>query len=293
MGIIDDIKRGAEKNGTKIQTTDAARLEKIFNKMFYTQHDIEEETKFIKQVMTRGLESQERVGLHASAIIVSDKQWCARQQVLSLLFKQIQRENTNVGLLRIFEEGNAIHEKWQRLLIRAGYGKAKTMDKTRFNKEFEVSYTPDIVCRINEYFDGVMVGEIKSVNTFQFKKMAEHPSARKQLQFYMYLCIEEAKRKNNWNGKDYTKGFVLCDDKNTQDFKLFIYDYDPEFVQPFIDRLEEVKYHKDKFLETGKMVKRCKDCTAANCKRAEGCAMKNACWNVGFGRIWLKQYENR
>jgi hypothetical protein len=287
MGIIEDIKKGAASNGTKIQTSDAVQLEKIFNKMYYTQHDIEEETKFIHQVMTRGLESQERVGLHASAIIVGDRAWCTRQQVLSLLFKQIQKENTNIGLLRIFEEGNAIHEKWQRLLIRAGYGKAKTMDKTRFNSEYEVSYTPDIVCRIPEYFDGVMVGEIKSVNTFQFKRMAEHPSAKKQLQFYMYLCIEEAKKKGKWNGKDYTKGFVLCDDKNTQDFKLFIYDYDENFVGQFIERLEEVKYHKDNFLKTGKMIERCKECKSVDCKMAEGCPMKNACWNVGFGRIRL------
>lgn len=285
MGIIDEIKKGAEKNGTKIQSSEAAQLEKIFNKMFYTDHDIEEETKFIHMVMTRGLESQERKGLHASAVIVGDKQWCEREQVLSLLFKRIQKENTPIGLLRIFEEGNAIHEKWQRLLIRAKYGKAKTMDKTRMNAKYEVSYTPDIVCRIPEFFDGVMVGEIKSVNSFQFKKMTEHPSARKQLQFYMYLCIEEAKRKGKWNGKDYTKGFVLCDSKNDQDFKLFIYDYDPDFVQPFIDRLETVKYGKEIYLNEGKLPAKCKVCTSVDCKRAEKCPMKNACWNVGFGRI--------
>lgn len=285
MGIIDEIKKSAENNNTKIQTTDASVLEKIFNKMFYTDHDIEEETKFINMVMTRGLGQQERVGLHASAIIVGDKQWCTRQQVLSLLFKQIQKENVSTGLIRIFEEGNAIHEKWQRLLIRAGYAKAKTLDKTRMNKKYQVSYTPDIVCRIPEFFDGVMVGEIKSVNTFQFKKMTEHASARKQLQFYMYLCIEEAKRKGKWNGKDYTKGFVLCDDKNTQDFKLFIYDYDEKFVQPFIDRLEMVQHYKNKFLDTGKLVKNCEGCNSVNCKRAEECAMKNACYEVGFGRI--------
>ena len=58
MGIIDEIKNNAVKNGTKIQSSDAAQLEKIFNKMFYTEHNIEEETKFIHQVMTRGLESQ-------------------------------------------------------------------------------------------------------------------------------------------------------------------------------------------------------------------------------------------
>lgn len=287
MGIIDEIKKGAEKNGTKIQSTEAAQLEKIFNKMYYTQHDIEEETKFINMVMTRGLGTQERSGLHGSAIIVSDKQWCTRQQVLSLLFKQIQKENTNVGLLRIFEEGNAIHEKWQRLFIRAGYGKAKTMDRTRFNKEYEISYTPDIVCKIPDFYDGAMIGEIKSVNTFQFKKMVEHPSAKKQLQLYNFLCIQDAINKGKWNGKDYLKSFVLCDDKNTQDFKIFVYDYDEEFVQPYIDRLERVQHYKNVFLETGKIVKRCKDCDSVNCKRAESCAMKNACWNVGFGRIEL------
>ena len=33
MGIIDEIKKGAEKNGTKIQSSEAAQLEKIFNKI--------------------------------------------------------------------------------------------------------------------------------------------------------------------------------------------------------------------------------------------------------------------
>ena len=87
MGILKQIKKSATQAGAKIQTSDAADLEKIFNKMFYLEKNIEEETAFIKQVMTRGLENQERVGLHASAIIVSDKQFCTRQQVLSLLYK--------------------------------------------------------------------------------------------------------------------------------------------------------------------------------------------------------------
>jgi hypothetical protein len=287
MSLIDSIKKSATQNGSKIQTSEASELEKIFNKMFYTQHDIEEETKFIKQVMTRGLESQERVGLHASSIIVGDKSWCTRAQVLSLLYKQVQKENTNVGLLRIFEEGNAIHEKWQRLFIRSEYGKAKTMDKTRYNEKYQVSYTPDIVCRIPQFYNGVMVGEIKSVNTYQFKSMTEHLSAKKQLQLYMFLCIEEAKRKGKWNNKDYTKGFVLCEDKNTQDFKIFTYDYDKDFVAPYINRLEEVQFYKDEFVNNKKLVPRCKECTDCKCKKALDCSMVNACYNVGFGRIKL------
>ena len=128
MGLIDSIKESAKGNNTKIQSSEAAKLEKIFNNMFYCDKDIEEETKFVKQVMTRGSDTQERKGLHASALIASEKDFCLRAQVLSLFYKQLQRDNVNIGLARIFEEGNAIHEKWQRLLIRAGYSKAKYLD---------------------------------------------------------------------------------------------------------------------------------------------------------------------
>lgn len=284
MGILDEIKKNATRTGTKIQTSEAMQLEKILNKMFYLEKNIDEEVAFVKQVMTRGLENQERVGLHGSAIIVSDKQFCTRQQVLSLVYKQLQGEQIPVGLKRIFEEGNAIHEKWQRLFIRAGYAKAKTCDLTRFDIEYQLSYTPDIVCRIPEFFDGAMVVEIKSVNPMQFKKMQSHPSAQKQLQLYMHECIERAKRKKKWNGKDYTKGFVLCDDKGAQDFKIFVYDYDPEFVAPYVDRLEEIKYRYNEFIDSNKPPARHKDCKSYDCKQAEKCPMKDACWNKNNGR---------
>ena len=287
MGLLDDIKKSAVQTGTKIQTSEAAQLEKIFNKMFYLEKNIDEETKFIKQVMTRGLESQERVGLHASAIIVSDDKFCTRQQVLSLFYKQLQGEQVPIGLKRIFEEGNAIHEKWQRLFIRAGYAKAQTLDRTRFDNEYQLSYTPDIVCRIPEFFDGALVGEIKSVNPMQFKKMTSHPSAQKQLQLYMHECIKEAKLKGKWNGKDYTKGFVLCDDKGAQDFKVFVYDYNESFLTPYIERLEDTLYYREKLLNEGIMVSRCKQCKSYTSKIAEKCPMKDACWNKGQGRLRL------
>lgn len=285
MGILDEIKNDGVRNGTKIQNDEQKKLEGILNKMFYCEKNIEQETKFVNMVMTRGLESTERVGLHASAMIKGDKEFCIRQQVLSLIYKQLQGEQIQVGLKRIFEEGNAIHEKWQRLFIRAGYAKANTLDRTRFDNEYMLSFTPDIVCRIPEFYDGAMVGEIKSVNTFQFKNMTSHPSAKKQLQFYMSELIKQAKLKNKWNGKDYLKGFVLCEDKNTQDFKVFIYDFDKEFVGPFIDKCEEVKAYYQKAVSEDKMVGRHKKCDSYNCKMAEKCPMKDACWNKNNGRV--------
>lgn len=286
MGVIDQIKRDATKNGSKVQTAQDAKLEGILNKTFYLQKDIDEETKFVNMVMTRGLESQERIGLHASAIIdKKDSGFCVRQQVLSLLFKQLQGEQLPVKTMRVFEEGNAVHEKWQRLFIRAGYAKAKTLDKTRIDKEYMLSYTPDIVCRIPEFYKGVMIGEIKSMNSFSFSKQSEHPSGKKQLQFYMYLCQRAKGNLDDKNDLDYKKGFVLMDSKNDQDFRVCVYDYNPEIVAPFIDRLEEIKFHYDKFVNEGIMVPRCKECKKVDCKMAEKCPMKDACYNVGMGRI--------
>ena len=285
MGIVSNVKKQAKNNGTKIQSSEAANLEKILNKTFYLDKNIKEETKFVKQVMTRGLESQERVGLHASALIVKEKDYCVRSQVLSLIYKQLQGEQVSVGLKRIFEEGNAIHEKWQRLFVRASYSKAEDLDVTQFNDYYKISYTPDIICEIPEFYDGKMIGEIKSVNTFQFQRMEHHPSAGKQLQWYMFLNIMKEKEKGTWNGKDYKKGFVLNDDKNTQDFKLEVYDFDKEKVIDFIDRAETIKCHYDRVFKEKKMVKRPEFAKSPTIKKCESCAMRDACWNIGMGRV--------
>lgn len=272
MGLVDDIKKEAKGNRTIIQSSEAQELSKILNNLFYLEKNIEEESKFVKQVMTRGAETQERIGLHASALITGDKDFCVRQQVLSLIYRQLQGEQINVGLMRIFEQGNAIHEKWQRMFIRAGYSKANDLDVTQFNKKFKISFTPDIICEIPEFYDGKMIGEIKSVNTFQFQHMTRHPSAWKQCQWYMYLT-------------GIHKGFVLSEDKNTQEFKLEVYDFDQSIVDPFIDRAEEIKYYYKRVMTEHKMVKRPTDAKKPDCKRCQSCPMRNACWNINGGGI--------
>ena len=49
MGLIDDIKTCAQENGTKIQSSDAAEIEKLFNSLFYAKKNMDEEVKFVKQ----------------------------------------------------------------------------------------------------------------------------------------------------------------------------------------------------------------------------------------------------
>ena len=276
MGLLDDMRKQATQTGAKIQTSEAADLEKILNKLFYLDKNIEEETRFLHNVMTRGLESQERVGLHASAIIKPEKSFCLRQQVLSLMYRQLQGEQVSIGLRRIFSEGDAIHEKWQRLFIRGGYATADDLDVTQFDKRFHISFTPDIICRIPEFYNGEMIGEIKSVNTFQFKKMRKHPTASLQCQFYMYLT-------------GCKKGFVLNEDKNTQDFKVEVYDYDYDVVKPFIERCRGIKRGYNNVLRNNKIVKRPEDATSSSCKRCKECALRNSCWCEAGGKQLINE----
>lgn len=262
MGLLDDIKNEAEGKNVKIQSSEERELEQKLNALFYLEKDIEKETEFVRMVMTRGQETQERKGLHASAIITPEKKFCYRAQILSLLYRQKQGENVPIGLKRIFEEGNAIHEKWQRLFIRGGYAEPEDCDRTRFNEQFELSYTPDIVATIEgERY----VVEVKSVNTYQFKKMEHHSSGRIQLQLYMYLLGIE-------------KGFTLCEDKNTQDFKVRLYKPEFERIQPYIHRLEEIQRGKEKVLNMGRIQRRREGCTSPGCELAVACSMCDVCW---------------
>ena len=281
MGLVSNIKADAQGNRTKIQSSDAAALEQIFNRMFYLEKNPKKETAFVKHVMTRGLETAERTGLHASALIVSDNKFCLRQQVLSLIYKQLQGEQINVGLKRIFAEGDSVHEKWQRLFLRAGYSDVLDLDSTCFNKKWRVSYTPDIKCTIPEFFEGRMIGELKSMNTFQFKKATKHPTAGKQCLWYMCLSIAEEKLQGTWNGIDYTKGFVVTEDKNDQEFLIEVIDYDPELVQVYVDRCEQVKIGYKRVFKAHVTPGRPADAKKQDCKRCYTCHMNVACWEKG------------
>lgn len=283
MGILDEIKKNATKQGVKVQTSEEEAIEKMLNNLFYLDKDIPNELKFLKSVMTRGAETTERKGLHASAVIASDDKFCYRQQVLSLFYKQLQGEQTSIGLKRIFAEGDAIHEKWQRLFIRGGLCEPLDCDYSRFAEEFDLSYTPDIICAIPEdyklesvYDDNVKkipyIIEIKSVNSFTFKKQKYHASGRKQCQLYMYLT-------------GIHHGIVLCDSKNDQEFRVYKYDYNPSEISQAIHRLEQIQDYKERLLNNRKMVKRCDKCTGYDSKRSQECPMREVCYGKSKERI--------
>ena len=248
----------------------AEHVKKELDKLFYAKPDYDAELEMLKYQYDH--EEEERVGLHASAVSSGGKDFCYREQVLSLFYKMIQGENIPIGLKRIFEEGKSIGTKWQRLFIRGGIAKKEDLDVSRIEEQYDLSYTPDAIITID---NKLYVVEIKSQNTFIFKKQQSHPSGIKQLKLYMYF-------------EGIEQGFVLVEDKNTQDYKVLIVTNvtadDPD-ISDIIDRLETIQFYKEKFIRTKKPPKRLPNCTTHTCKRAEKCNMREACWNIGNGRI--------
>lgn len=248
--------KNAIKNEAKAQVIDPSTLliEQELNSLFYVPRR----------------ESEVRRGLHASAIIAAPTQFCLREQVLSLFFERNKTEKLPVGLMRIFAEGNAIHEKWQEAFVRGGL--AVGIEDRAYSSFFDLYMTPDAIIKI----DGrLYVVEIKSCNTFSYKHMVNsHPSGTKQLQVYMhFLCIP--------------RGFVLAEDKNTQEFKIFPVEYEPNQARPYVERLFDIKKAQDRFFAKGKLPIRM--CNKLGCKRADACSMSEACF--GTRRVYLPEFE--
>ena len=246
----------------------ASKGDKSLNNMIMKQ-------KFSKLfVLMREKENltEERKGLHASAIIVSDDKFCLRQQVLSLLFDMDQGEELPVKALQIFAAGESIHEKWQNMIEKCSGKQGNTIkliknEARSYKEEFELYFTPDTLAEI-DYLPYVF--EYKSMNTVAYQKAIRsinpHPSARKQIQLYMFFTgIED--------------GIILLEDKNTQDFSVFKVKFNYKEVLPYIDRLYDIQYAKEEYLETGDLPKRC--CKNSKDKRAIECNMHSACFNLG------------
>jgi hypothetical protein len=199
-----------------------------------------------------------RAGIHTSSIIEPEDKFCYREQILALFCKKNQVE-LPVKLLRIFLHGWSVHEKWQSLFQESGV--AESIERSSLSKKWDLYLTPDAIIRLGKKR---YVVEIKSMNTYQFKKLKGPPSnAVRQAQVYMHqVSIPNA--------------IILVEDKNDQAFKVFLIDYEPEIVRPYIERLHNISRLAKAFEEQRKLPKRI--CMGLKDKRAVSCQSSKACF---------------
>lgn len=227
----------------------------------------------LEKLFLEARDHENRYGLHASAILASENEFCYREQVLSLFYKMNQGENLPIKLLKIFAQGNAMHEKWYKLFKQAKIDVA--IERSLFLDQYDLSFTIDALLNL---FKEEVVCDIKSQNTFAFKKQKRHPSGEKQVNFYLWAL-------SVYTGIPHRKGFVLVDSKDDQEVKIVPVTYSKEKVAPYVQRLKEIQVMKREFIEQHAVPPRkCKNCDV---KRATQCNMRDACFNIGMGRVRL------
>ena len=219
-------------------------------------------------------DNENRYGLHASAIIAPDGEFCYREQVLSLFFKQNQGHQLPVKTLRIFAQGNATHEKWYQLFRRQKIDIA--IERTLFIEKYDLNFTIDALLNL---FNEEIVVDVKSMNSFSYKKAnGHHPKGEKQVMFYLWAL-------SKYTGVPHKKGIVLCENKDNQEhFEVPVF-YDKKVVIPFVERLKDIQDMKAQYLEEGLLPP--KEGKDPDCKRCSKCNCRDACWNIGMGRVKL------
>ncbi len=228
---------------------------------------------------------QDRYGLHASAVIASDDQFCYRAQLLSLFYRQNQGQQLPIKQLKIFAQGNAMHEKWYKLFRKAGIDVA--IERTLWLPEYDLSFTIDALLDFNKpkgLDPDEIICDVKSQSSFAFKKTTRHPSGEKQINFYCWAL-------SKYTGVPHKKGFVLVDSKDDQEIRVIPVHYDKEKVKPYVYRLKNIQEMKKAFIEEHEVPPRkCKNC---DCKMAQSCFMRDACFNIGQGRRKLSKDERK
>lgn len=215
-------------------------------------------TQFDKLFRRWGESKRDREGLHASSVIASEKDFCYREHVLAAFFEK-SKTFLSIGLLKIFRHGVAVHEKWQQMFKEAGI--ARSIEVTRKSNALNVYFTPDAII---ELLGRLWIVEIKSMNTFQFKRLQSPPAnAVRQSNFYMHMAA-------------IPRALVLVEDKNDQDYKVWGIKYDPDIARPFVERAMNINRLISAFDQHGKLPRRI--CKSSDSKRAQNCPMREACF---------------
>jgi hypothetical protein len=244
----------------------AIHVKEQLNKLFYNEPKRDEELEMLKYMWDN--EEKIRMGLHASSITKTGN-FCYKEQLIQILYKyfydkgkkcpgsineaflnSVRKNNMNpLNLQRIYEQGTIMGYKWQMMFIRAGIGQKEDMDISRFVDEYDLSYTPDAIIKLE---GKKYVVELKSQKSTLYDKEKSHPAGIRQLKLYMYF-------------EGIERGFVLVDNKDTQDFKVLmvtgVNESDPD-VANFLERLEKLQRMKKYALKHKKLPKcPCKKCS--------------------------------
>ncbi len=170
-------------------------------------------------------------------------------------FKNVPRKAFDARLLRIFERGENIHRNIFNILYRLRIG---VTTEVPIPAQEIISGRADAILSINKEN---YVLDIKSINSMIFKNMSE-PKEENIYQIQLYLHYFNIK-----------KGILLYIDKDQQNIKEFIVDYDKKLVQSLLEKFIDLKSKIDIDVIPNRLVDYPKNWQCQYCQFKEVCRM--------------------
>jgi CRISPR-associated protein Cas4 len=159
------------------------------------------------------------------AFYITDAGKCPRAVWFSL--KKYPKKEIDARVMRIFEHGNHTHMRIMSVLYSLGL---VTASEITIPENQMIHGRADAIINVKGQ---LYVLEIKSINSTKFRKDEPDIDHVKQLQLYMFF----------FNIK---KGIILYENKDTQDLKEFILDYDEGLVKKLFADFNQLKEKVEK-----------------------------------------------
>lgn len=198
-----------------------------------------------------------------------DWRYCYRKSILQEMY-HFEGEELSAKRIRINDVGWYLHLMIQHKFKESG--RAVRIEHTHRHPKYGIHYSPDIEAKIVEMFgEEIIIVEIKTMNKESFEKAVKtddprkgHLDAYKQVQIYMFL-----------SGLRKALIYLFC--KDNSEFHHYIVDYNEEFLQPYIERIETRAKLKLIF-ESRDGLLPIRVCQNSQTTRAKSCPVASLCW---------------
>lgn len=198
---------------------------------------------------------------------ITDAGKCGRS--IFFKFKNAPRKKLDPRLLRLYERGEYLHRNIISILIRMGILVASEVNIP--NQEM-IGGRADAIISLNNELHLV---DIKSMNSMVFRNLSQ-PKEENVAQIQLYLHYFNIK-----------KGILLYIDKDQQEIKEFVINYDKNLVQSLLKDFEQLKVKVDSNIVPDRIQDYPQNW------QCQYCQFKDVCATVGSGEMKWDSFKKK
>jgi len=198
---------------------------------------------------------------------ITDAGKCPRS--IFFKFKNAPREKMDARILRIYEKGEYLHRNIFNILYRLKLG---ITTEVQIPAQEIISGRADAILSLN---NENYVLDIKSMNSMVFRNLSE-PKEENVYQLQLYLHYFNIK-----------KGILLYVNKDNQELKEFVLDYNPLRAENLIENLKQLKVKIDSDIVPSRIP------TYPSDWQCQYCAFKEICKMANEGEMKWREFRKK